>query len=99
MPTGENAFLKGLCRPADVGRRLTSQSDRRTSGESSRAALTSLGRRRSRTQDRLRGDNSSKRAEGVPAFGLPVLFLIFLVSRSFSKFNGSNQASLSGRSG
>ena len=76
MPTGENAFLKGLCRPADVRRRLTSQSDPRTPGSRDNRPVRlqhSSDAERSRLNGRLRGDNSSKCAECVPAFGLPVL--------------------------
>jgi hypothetical protein len=43
----------------------------------------------SRLNDHLQNDKSSERSEGVPAFGLPLFFLGFLISR----FNGSNHAS------
>ena len=82
MPTGGKRVPDGTvspCRCSAASHFPKRSAHAGKSGESSRAALTFVGRRRSRLNDRLRGDNSSKRAEGVPAFGLPVLSLILLV--------------------
>src|ERR1700726_724265 len=98
----ENAFLPGLCCPCRCFRGVASSlSDQRTPGVG-KLVPCSFNIHPPHVLDLTptpRGDKASQRSEGMPAFGLPVLSSSSSLSRSFSKFIGSNQASLSGSFG